>query len=364
MLGSSPILIDVLSGKYNVICYGDNNQERIGQQINDLDVYGYDKVKQMISTQDINALFIAIADKDVISRVCDQFSVFCDLEIDYYDSDIYSDMEEEYLNHTRESLVDKWDVCFADYADNWVNNLESECLYWKNNNKTILDRNNEIWQNNRFDYYDKSVANHVSDGSVVYDIGCGPLALYGSKLDAGEIDLISVDPLSFLYNKISARPEGKEIKFGMFEFIADFFESESADLILINNALDHCIDPYKSVLESLALLKTGGKLRLVHRRAEAVHELYTGLHKWNIDYNADNNLIFWNKNNMINVTKALENIADIQVTSAENVSRENDFIQVMITKKKSFDLFKIVDSNDEIHDLTSVIRSLMHRYMR
>lgn len=67
---------------------------------------------------------------------------------------------------------------------------------------------------------------------------------------------------------------------------------------------------------------------------------------------------------MINVTKALENIADIQVTSAENVSRENDFIQVMITKKKSFDLFKIVDSNDEIHDLTSVIRSLMHRYMR
>ena len=67
---------------------------------------------------------------------------------------------------------------------------------------------------------------------------------------------------------------------------------------------------------------------------------------------------------MINVTKALENIADIQVTSAENVSRENDFIQVMITKKKSFDLFKIVDSKDEIHDLTSVIRSLMHRYMR
>lgn len=58
--------------------------------------------------------------------------------------------------------------------------------------------------------------------------------------------------------------------------------------------MDHCIDPFKSILESLFILKPNGILHLKHRRAEGVFENYSSLHQWNIDYTDEMDFIIWN----------------------------------------------------------------------
>lgn len=52
-------------------------------------------------------------------------------------------------------------------------------------------------------------------------------------------------------NDLKMRIELELFKFSLFELIATFYKKEGADGIMINNALDHCIDPFKAIVECL-----------------------------------------------------------------------------------------------------------------
>jgi SAM-dependent methyltransferase len=128
--------------------------------------------------------------------------------------------------------------------------------------------------------------------------------------------------------------EAKVVRFGLFEFVDSFLDEEYADLIIINNALDHCIDPYRSIIKCFKVLKVGGVLRLCHRRAEAVYEGWMGLHKWNVDYNDSDEFILWNKDNCINISQKLKDFANVRVVHSDyETDAWETFITVEIEKR-------------------------------
>lgn len=68
---------------------------------------------------------------------------------------------------------------------------------------------------------------------------------------------------------------------GLFEYCSAFCKKSSYDFI--SNVLDSNINHYKSILESLTLLKLDGDLHLIHARREGLKANYSGLHSWNFD---------------------------------------------------------------------------------
>lgn len=206
----------------------------------------------------------------------------------------------------------------------------------------------------------------LDNNSVVMDIGCGLISKYGQNLsNSKKIQLLAIDPLAAFYNIINERYSSGRIlnrhcHFGMFEFMASIYPENYSSAIIINNALDHCIDPYKSIIECLYVLKKGGTLHLNHRSAEAVFENYHGLHKWNIDYDDNNNFIIWNNENAVNISENLKNIANIKIIHSDDyLTREQQFIIIDITKLNNFNLEDFFDIKKDLHCLTFFIGNLM-----
>lgn len=180
------------------------------------------------------------------------------------------------------------------------------------------------------------------NNALVLDIGSGLAPVYGETLSNGNhINLHMIDPLAPFYNAINVRYHFREhnckkVFFGMMEFMACFYERETCDAIIMNNALDHCMDPYKSIIESLYLLKCGGMLHLNHRRAEAVFEKYENMHQWNMDCNEDHEFIIWNQQNGVNVSQKLKDIVEISVYCEEDKeTRKDQFVIVNMIKKEA-----------------------------
>ena len=110
------------------------------------------------------------------------------------------------------------------------------------------------------------------------------------------LDLHYVDPLADVFNDIKKRYHRNlpDIEFGMVEYLSDFFPRHDADLIIIQNALDHSAMPIKGIQEAFSTLKTGGILYLNHHPNEAETEQYKGFHQYNID-EENGKLVIWNK---------------------------------------------------------------------
>jgi SAM-dependent methyltransferase len=285
-------------------------------------------------------------------------------------------LEYKYLDVCHSKIKFSWDVEFRNQAQIWIDNLMSEVEYWiiENAEETGYYHDDHLTrlQNKQFALLDRNVEyieKRLTGNETIMDIGSGLLSKYGNYLGEKKIDFIAVDPLAYFYNIINERyhgeklPKEKKVLFGMFEFIADFYDVDYVDYIIINNALDHCIDPFKSIIECLYVLKSGGVLHLNHTRCEAVFERYLGLHKWNLDY-MNNEFIIWNKDNAINVTKELKNIADVEIIISPNETGKRFYDQFItrIVKKRDFELSKFIDEDSERKDLAYVANLLMKQY--
>lgn len=133
----------------------------------------------------------------------------------------------------------------------------------------------------------------------------------------------------------------------------------SRDIIIVNNALDHCINPFKSIIEMLHVLKPGGKLYMNHHRAEGGNGGYTGLHQWNLDLSSKKEFIIWNYNNAINVTEAVSDFATVKVVYNDTDERVNQSLITIIEKTKDFDLWNYASKESEIQDLAKLSQKLL-----
>lgn len=181
----------------------------------------------------------------------------------------------------------------------------ADLFKWSQYNKTCTTDNFDI----------QTYLENLSETSpIVVDVGCALSYALGNLFpNRKDVKLEYVDPLASFYNKIldDYKIDRPHIKFGMIEIISGLFSPGSISLMHVRNALDHCADPMRGIIECLACLGIGKILYLNHKPNEAIHEGYRGFHKWNVDLNENGNLILWNKNTIIDVASELKGVANV-----------------------------------------------------
>lgn len=156
-----------------------------------------------------------------------------------------------------------------------------------------------------------------SESPVVVDLGCALSYAMGNVFPSkpsARVDF--VDPLAPFYNRILSRYgiDRPAIRFGMIENLSACYRPDSVDLIHVRNALDHCADPMRGIIESLACLRPGGVLYLNHFRDEAMREGYRGFHQWNINLGERGELLLWNRGERIDVASRLGACASVETS--------------------------------------------------
>lgn len=207
----------------------------------------------------------------------------------------------------------------------WINGISYECAFWSSIYQNKKQRDSLFrWSNygkelslHNFDAV-KFIDERENDGksnTTVLDVGCGLSYCTGNLRHGKLIDLHYVDPLAPFFNRIVKHSTVKcpQIEFGMIEFLSAFYSHHDVALIIVQNALDHCVDPIKGICEALDSLETGGILYLKHYPNEAVKENYRGFHQFNIDEKSGN-LIIWNRTDYHNITEKLRTYATINVS--------------------------------------------------
>lgn len=353
---------------YEVVCFCSSTSSSQQKQIEGYLVVSPDELRNLCFEGKVDTVLIGIMTPKHIEEVERIIAHKLPPNIAIISAD---DIENVYLQKVRDRLEDHWEIPFAEQAQVWIQNFMSEVEFWafEEANPKAADHGHYEMRMKNQDFLGINkkwgeLAKTLGHQSVVMDIGCGLAPYFGTRLPNGEhIKLIGVDPLAPFYNRINSKYSDiphRKYQFGLFEFIANFYPENYSDVIIISNALDHCIDPYKSLIECLYILKTGGKLCLEHRRSEACYAAYDGLHKWNIDYNNQNELIFWNQENAVNVTKKLHGIADVNVRICEdNLPRLEQIFCCEITKKREFQLDEFFDLSIERQNLAAIINGLM-----
>lgn len=218
----------------------------------------------------------------------------------------------------------------------WLSGIPYEVAFWRSyyGNKR---RRKDLF---RWSLYDKTcsldnfdideyIASIATPEPKILDVGCALSYMFSRNINGTNIKIDYVDPLAPFYNQIlrKYKIDRPEIKFGMIESLTGSYALNSVDFIHVRNALDHCSDPFSGIIQCLASLKKGRVLYLNHFRNEAENEGYRGFHQFNIT-EKDGNLILWNKETELNVTKTCKDFADVITT----VTPEGRIVSV-ITKK-------------------------------
>ena len=252
------------------------------------------------------------------------------------------------MNNKRKDTLSKWtkgieyEVAFWNNVYRWKHTYEG-MMGWSNYGKEIKLEN--------FDAHAFLVA---SDSRKVLDVGCGMSYATGNHISLDgqlcPIDIHYVDPLASYFNAILKRHKRRlpNIEFGMMEYLSDFYPSNSVDLIVIQNALDHSSMPIRGIIESLNVIKIGGVLYLNHHVNEAETEHYKGFHQYNIMYE-DGKMIVWSKDHRWDINELLQPCAE--VTACYN----DDTRHVVAVIKKTSDVSDVLLRNQDRKDLANIL---------
>lgn len=355
---------------YEIAAYCDMDIEKIGRKVGKYEIISVEDAADMCCRDKRLAVIVGVFDFAVCKKIEGMIkNRFPDDICVIIGHDIQNQVENKKIEEYHRDMVFRWEIDFEEQFGIWIDNIMSEVEYWVNNAADNRERYLDYYLNGRKNraFLHKYILPEIKGGEVVMDIGCGLISRFGDRLNDGSaIKLIPVDALAHFYNYIIGRiSEGLKqdyfCHFGLFEFMGHIFGKDYADYIIISNALDHCIDPWKSLIGCLYVLKQGGRMYLSHRRAEAVYEDWTGLHRWNIDCKDDDFLI-WNKENAVNVTEKLRGYADVHVwyDDAEN-KRIDQMLDVEIVKKEELRLEDFFDIQEENRILSWCIGELMKK---
>ena len=219
------------------------------------------------------------------------------------------------MNHN--TRLNKWEkgisyeVAFWNNVYRW-NHTFKGLMGWSHYGKEIL-----------LEDFDANSFLKEREHPTVLDVGCGmSYATCNHICDAGvltPIDIHYIDPLADYFNQILKRHHRSlpAIEFGMVEYLSSIYTDHNADLIVIQNALDHSANPIKGIAEAINVLKDDGILYLNHHPNEAEKEHYKGFHQYNITQEAGH-LIIWNKNERWDINELLSEFASVKVSTHQN----------------------------------------------
>jgi ubiquinone/menaquinone biosynthesis C-methylase UbiE len=166
------------------------------------------------------------------------------------------------------------------------------------------------------------------------DVGSGPVSIL-SRLNTIYTNLVisAADPLATEYYTLSKSftdffditiPQQVEA-----EELSNFYGNEMFDIVHIRNALDHTIDPVKSLFEMNKVLKKNGFLIIHGFENEAICENWQGMHQWNLSLEK-NMLLISNIDGFVNDSSMLNSKA----VYTKRVSLDNSKNWITIILKK------------------------------
>lgn len=203
--------------------------------------------------------------------------------------------------------------------DQWIDNIESEIQH----HDSGLFRDLYMPEIAAYAYrlisrefeYPYNLEIQFKPTDVILDVGCGSRMKYGDTIGGEPAGYYPVDALAFEYEKLYKKynsPPPRRPSFALMEALSAFIPESSVDYLICNNALDHCIDIFRSLIEFLKVVKIGGAILLEHLDCEAEHAHYRGLHQWNVT-SSDGELIFYNLEKRYNISQILAGFCDISV---------------------------------------------------
>ena len=241
----------------------------------------------------------------------------------------------------------------------WLKNIDSEYDFW--NQTAKKKKSSFLTQSYSIVDYNKNLL-ETTDEIKVLDVGCGPRGALKDKYDLPKnIKVYSCDPLAFLYKNILEKNKiktEKEIKFCLAEVLSFFYPDNFFDYIIIQNALDHSINPQLALEECMKILKKNGVLYLFHEENEAKLRNYSGLHQWNFSLNETGDFVISNKTTDININEIYKNNANVlseRILTDENKS----WIKSEITKTN--DIITQVDNSITKIYLTSFMNFIQEQ---
>lgn len=187
-------------------------------------------------------------------------------------------------------------------AQQWLEGVPYEVAFWRSyyanrKRRRELMSWSQYGQPCRLDNFDIDafISGCGEEDPVILDVGCALSYAFGDIIAGRQRKIHYVDALAPFYNRILKRYgiQRPPIRFGMVESLSAEFGLSGATFIHIRNALDHCADPVKGIIQALMCLRVGGVLYLNHFDNEADREAYRGFHQFNIT-EEDGKLLIWN----------------------------------------------------------------------
>lgn len=169
----------------------------------------------------------------------------------------------------------------------------------------------------------------------ILDVGAGPLTYLGKKHEGKHINITAVDPLADEYNrmidKYQIQPLVRTQKLAA-EDLTKRFPSNTFDLVVARNCIDHAYDPERAILQMIDVVKSGRYVLLEHRPNAAEKVNYSGLHQWNFSLSANGDFLVSSKSEQVNLTKKYAEICRITCEIVD-AGRDGDWLITILQKR-------------------------------
>ena len=208
----------------------------------------------------------------------------------------------------------EWSEGIEFEKDFWAQWMETKGGVWSE------DYNNRVKKQRRIDDMFVDAMPPLPPGvknrthALILDAGAGPMSLVGNWHPDMDIELIAVDPLSYLYNellhKFNLVPYPR-VQHAFVERVSELYPSDFFDVVHIQNALDHSGNPLAGIFSMLTVLKPGGKLLMMHGIDEAINEGWLGFHQWNFNRSKEGKFTITKKDgSVITVDDEVKGVAE------------------------------------------------------
>ncbi|KAB7783821.1 class I SAM-dependent methyltransferase [Methylorubrum populi] len=196
----------------------------------------------------------------------------------------------------------------------WAEELQNLLLNLQNNTELL-----ERIEGKQLFRYEHLLAPSAPSSIRVLDLGAGPITTLGSVSRSHQIAIDAVDPLSQKYIEILDRcgiiPKWR-VRYATAEHLDAIFGEDTFDFAQCRNALDHAIDPFRGIWQTIRVLKQGAAFFLHGSENEGVKQNYQGLHQWNFEVR-EQHFYLWRPGIEINVGEALKDVLKVESAIGE-----------------------------------------------
>jgi len=223
-------------------------------------------------------------------------------------------------------------------SEEWSEKLGSEAGFWRRwftEARFQPNRERRLGKSNQLSAHLVKLANVPAGGPIrILDVGSGPISTVGTECAGHAVELTCVDALADEYNQLlveCGHAQLPRIRPGKGEQVEEMFGSESFDLVICANALDHFESPVEAFVAMFEVCRTGGAIVVTSVRNEGERQNYSGLHQWNLDAD-DKGFWLWNRKMRHDLVSSVPRSAKFSWQGTNSGRANMETFRVVITK--------------------------------